>query len=58
MNSHGELFLLWFRVLWKGHINPWFVEVMWVKPQLVDNEHGIIKIIWFLEELVDLWVNS
>ena len=23
------------RVLWKEHPNPCFVEVMWVKPQLV-----------------------
>ena len=37
---------------------PLVVGVMRVKPQLVENKHGIIIIIWFLEELVDLWVNS
>ena len=38
--------------------NPRFVEGMWVKPQLVENKHGIIIFIWFLEELVDIWLNS
>ena len=42
----------------RDHPNPRFVEVMWVKPQLVENKHGIVIFIWFLEELVDLWLNS
>ena len=35
-----------------------FVGVMRVKPQLVENKHGIILIIWFLEGSGDLWLNS
>ena len=31
---------------------------MRVKPQLVENKHGIIIIIWFYIELVDLGLNS
>ena len=27
--------------------NPRFVEVMWVKPQLVKTKHGILLFIWF-----------
>ena len=46
------------RVLWRDHINPRILEVLWVKPQLVENKHGIIIFIWFLEELVDLGLNS
>ena len=41
----GELFLLCLGFCGRDHPNPRFVEVMWVKPQLVENEHGIIKII-------------
>ena len=39
-----DLFLLWSRVVWKNHINLWSVEVKRVKPQLVENKHGIIKL--------------
>ena len=46
------------KVLWKDHINHRILEVLWVKPQLVENKHGIIIFIWFLEELVDLGLNS
>ena len=35
-----------------------FVGVMRVQPQLVENKHGIILIIWFLEGSGDLWLNS
>ena len=31
---------------------------MGVKPQLVENKHGIIIFIWFLVELADLGLNS
>ena len=30
--------------LWKNHINLWIVEVRRVKPQLVENKQGIIKL--------------
>ena len=46
------------KVLWKDHINHRILKVLWVKPQLVENKHGIIIFIWFLEELVDLGLNS
>ena len=31
----------------RDHPNPRFVEVMWVKPQLVKTKHGILLFIWF-----------
>ena len=46
------------RVLWRDHPNPRIVEVMGEKPQLVKIKHGILLFIWFLEELVDLRLNS
>ena len=42
----------------RDHPNSRFVEVLWVKPQLVENKHGIIKIIWFYIELVNLGLSS
>ena len=39
-----RLVLLWSRVLWKDHTNLWIVEVRRVKPQLLENKHGIIKL--------------
>ena len=36
--------LLWCRVVRKNHINLWIVEFRRVKPQLVENKHGIIKL--------------
>ena len=54
----GELFLLCLG-FWKRSPKPKiFVGVMRVKPQLVENKHGIIMFIWFLEELVDLRLSS
>ena len=53
-----RLVLLWSRVLWRNHINPRILEVMRVKPQLVKIKHGIIIIIWFYIELVNLGLNS
>ena len=32
----------------RDHQNPRFVEVIWVKSQLVEKKHGIIIFIWFL----------
>ena len=31
----------------RDHPNPRFVEVMWVKPQLVKNKHGILNLYGF-----------
>ena len=53
-----RLVLLWSRVLWRNHINPRILEVMRVKPNWCKNKCGIIIIIWFYIELVDLGLNS
>ena len=46
------------KVLWRDHPNPRIVEVMWVKPQLVKNKHGIHHNSMVLYGLVDFSKSS
>ena len=35
------------RVLWRDHINPRILEVLWGKTPIGEIKHGIIIILWF-----------
>ena len=42
------------RVLVERSHKTLIVEVLWIKPQLGENNHGIITFMWFYKELEDL----